>query len=442
MKKRLYTSVSLLLLILTINLNGQEWIPSGDFDLPNGWGVSSISIVDEDTVWAAAINWLSNSVTPMVYRTINGGVDWEGHPVPGGFGKQLYSIVGLDAVTALVTTNDNLPWNGPGGSKILYKTIDGGMNWQPVLQHNAAGYILHFFNGLDGVCINQDDVAITDSGGDSWTLVDGDSIPDLAIGEIAGGFIQNIPSSLATIGDTLWMGTNKGRIFRSCNRGQKWEVFNLNLGDNPAIYAVAFSDAKNGLAGYREASLGSLKLARTKDGGENWEPHYVPDGIELKEFIHIPGTPSTFIGSSYVNPPQTAFLSDYDEEWVIVDNALSINALEFSTLQLGWSADGTTMPSNNPEVYKWDYVNYIDDVMKLKNILVYPIPFENELTVRSDDQVIQRVKVYDMNGRIFFSQVGDGNQELHLDLPSLPSGIYFIDLKTNIGRIVKKLVRK
>ncbi|MEZ4963430.1 MAG: hypothetical protein R2830_26650 [Saprospiraceae bacterium] len=103
------------LILFSINLNGQGWIPSGDFDLPNGWGVSTISIVDENTVWAAAIDWFSNSVTPKVYRTLDGGLNWEGHPVPGGLGKQLYTIVSLDDSTALVTTNDNQPWNGPGG---------------------------------------------------------------------------------------------------------------------------------------------------------------------------------------------------------------------------------------------------------------------------------------------------------------------------------------
>ncbi|MBK8854390.1 MAG: hypothetical protein IPN10_09875 [Saprospiraceae bacterium] len=59
----------------------------------------------------------------------------------------------------------------------------------------------------------------TANGGQFWTRVSGDKIPD----PLPGEFGYN--NDFDVVGNTIWFGTNKGRIYRSSNSGTNWEVF-------------------------------------------------------------------------------------------------------------------------------------------------------------------------------------------------------------------------
>lgn len=292
------------------------------------------------------------------------------------------------------------------------------------------------------MCINQKDIAYTENGGDTWTLIDEANAPNLDQGEIAGGFNSTSASSLPAIGDIIWMGTDKGRICKSTDRGKTWVVFDTELGTNQLINAIAFSDSDNGFVSYSTDPFNEYKLARTTDGGQSWLPDTIPPNIDLMEIIHVPLTESTFIGASIFNN-QTTFLSDYGSTWVVVNDSISISAMTFSDIDFGWSGDGNISPDNNPYIYKWDYqVSTIDVVSKLKDISVFPIPFETEMTIQSEDLLILRVSIYDVNGKIFKVQHEPGTSIVQVSMPDLPKGIYFIDIKTKEGRLVKKLVKQ
>lgn len=74
------------------------------------------------------------------------------------------------------------------------------------------------------------------------------------------------------------------------------------------------------------------------------------------------------------------------------------------------------------------------------SFVVFPNPTNNIVTVKSTNG-IQNIALYDMNGRILQNIISDNNNEQSIDLSNLPSGIYMMEIKTDFGKSVEKIVK-
>ena len=97
----------------------------------------------------------------------------------------------------------------------------------------------------------------TTNGGTNWNRVSAINIPANLIGEI--GF----ENGYCIIGSTVWFGTSAGRVYKSTNMGATWAAFTTGLSQ---VTRVAFKDANNGIA-----TDGTL-IVKTTNGGTTWTP--------------------------------------------------------------------------------------------------------------------------------------------------------------------------
>lgn len=75
----------------------------------------------------------------------------------------------------------------------------------------------------------------------------------------------------------------------------------------------------------------------------------------------------------------------------------------------------------------------------LKKFTMYPNPVEDVLNIINTNLQIEHLKVIDSNGRIVFEKFQNLD---YIDVSSLQSGIYLIQIKTNLGSISKKIIKK
>jgi len=87
----------------------------------------------------------------------------------------------------------------------------------------------------------------------------------------------------------------------------------------------------------------------------------------------------------------------------------------------------------------------------IENITLHPNPTTGELRIESGDLKVDKIEVFDIYGRIVSSNHLIPSSSNHLipsssnqkiDLSNLNSGIYFVKITTDVGEVVKKVIKQ
>jgi hypothetical protein len=143
-----------------------------------------------------------------------------------------------------------------------------------------------FWNDKEGIAIgdpveNCMSIIITRDGGDTWTKIPCELLPEAKEGEAAFAASN---TNIAIAGDKTWVATGgkTSRILYSGDKGKTWESVSVPViqgKTTTGIYSIDFYDEKNGFAiggDYTQPDANLKNKLRTKDGGKTW--HVVADG--------------------------------------------------------------------------------------------------------------------------------------------------------------------
>ncbi|MFT4114023.1 MAG: hypothetical protein QM649_14760 [Silvibacterium sp.] len=289
------------------------------------------------------VAWASGT-DGTVLRTEDSGYMWQTCAMPPGAEKlDFRGIWAWDANNAVIMAS------GPGTQSRVYKTTDGCSHWKVVFSDPLpdgffdALYFLDADHGVllgDPVKFNNNShpigsieslippferrtgtlpIRVTNDGGYKWIpVMDGGPQPLTAGGKSGPvtGWKMNPPpgegltplpdeaffaasnSSIASSGDTLWIGTSKGRVIRVsqaafvpggliCGTPEPisgscpihWQIVDSAQTpirhDSPAagIFSIAFADWQHGIAvggDYQKPNDPTGTAAWTADGGKTW----------------------------------------------------------------------------------------------------------------------------------------------------------------------------
>jgi hypothetical protein len=420
MKRDLFLILSF---IICVNVNAQ-WIKQNSNVLGAGKEIMDFSIVSENVVWAPVLEYSGNYpvANQEFVKTTNGGDLWSHYTISNANNQGFSNIYAID---------ENIAWASMysfNGGGYIYKTIDGGTSWKVTdssMYKNGFPDLVYFFNSNDGVCVGDPnggyyEIYTTNNGGAKWNRVLQSNIPNPLLNE---GGISNIYSA---VHDTIWFGTVKGRLFKSCDKGYTWSVKSL-CKENTLINAIAFKDGYNGLV--VPGSWDSLMYI-SKDNFGLQNVNYGSYGSRLK-FVKSDGVhPSAYISGGY-DHNICSISKDDGLNWITIDT-LSHSSFGFINSSIGWTG-ACKKNENSADIYKYD-PNYLipNNVKVIKStncgVLIFPIP-ANELVNIKSDNIFNEVDVFSLDGKLLMNNKTTTKQ-LELNVSNLENGIYLIKVKS------------
>jgi photosystem II stability/assembly factor-like uncharacterized protein len=327
-------------------LNVSEWITQASGFPSASTPIYSMSAVDSNIVWASTQS--SSDFT----RTVNGGSSWTPGLITNTQGLGSAMIFGLTALKAYVAMY-RFSGNKPQG---IYMTTDGGLTWsrqQSASFSNPTSYpdIIHFFNVDDGVTMgdpvnNEFEIYTTSNGGNTWTLVPGLNIPDPQNSEIG------IVGYYSVIHDTIWFGTNMGRVFKSTDKGLNWTATAV-----PSMSGKIVKQAfRNGLHGLLlDGIYGAGLVCESFDGGNTWTQVNFTGSDFHGDIAYVPGTPNTWVRTGFdLGNSGCAYSFDGGHTWTdfIGTNGIPYYPMAWINSHCGW-AGGVNNSANVGGVYKF-----------------------------------------------------------------------------------------
>jgi photosystem II stability/assembly factor-like uncharacterized protein len=306
--------------------SAQSWTPQASGTTASLRGVSAVS---DRVVWASGSNG-------TFLRTVDGGATWRAAKVPGASDLDFRAVRAFDDQTALLLSI------GAGEKSRVYKTSDGGATWNLLYTNpDPKGFFdaLAFWDASHGIIlgdpVNGHFVILTTSdGGITWSQ---QKTPPAKPQE--GAFAASNSCLVLRGTREAWFatgGAEGARVFHSTDGGETWTVSKTpvrNDGASAGIFALAFSDARHGIAvggDYNKPSETMGSIAVTSDGGKTWSPSAPPGGFrsdvkyvaDLKVWI-VAGTSGSDISM------------DDGKTWKQFDTG-SYNAMSFSG-KTGWA---------------------------------------------------------------------------------------------------------
>jgi hypothetical protein len=293
MKRILLSFVAIL--ALSMSSIAQLWVVENS-NLPETRGITSMVSVDANIVWAAAYDGTTptNPVQDFC-KTTNGGTTWTTGTITGATGVSIANITAVDANNAWVITYYQ---SGSGTKDGVYHTSNGGTSWTQqttALFSNAASFpdCIYFWDATTGWCMGDPisgdfEIYTTTNGGTTWTPVPGAQIPNPLSGEFG------VVGYYSVVGNTVWFGTNEGRIYKSIDQGHNWTVSAIS-GWTTIYVKPFFKDQNIGYAMDLSGTTTVGNLAKTTDGGATWVPVTPTGNVFSNDMAYVPGTASTWV---------------------------------------------------------------------------------------------------------------------------------------------------
>ena len=299
-----------------------------------------ISVVDENTVWISG--------TSGTYaRTTNGGTLWQVGQVPGADSLQFRDVHAFSDQHALLLSIGN------GQDSRIYRTRDGGANWEQVFTNQEEdGFFdcMDFWDEQHGMAFSDSFegafyVIATADGGDTWTRIDPAALPPALEGE--GSFAAS-GTCLITEGDqTAYIGTGAGgkaRVLKTTDRGITWSVTETPVTHgtpSSGLASVSFLNSTQGMVAGGEITKPdsiAAPLAITEDAGATWTLASPPSFTgAIYGASYVPGQPTPTLVAA--GPKGLAYSVDNGTAWTSIsdDNYWSV---AFAQNGQGW-ATGT-----------------------------------------------------------------------------------------------------
>ena len=414
----------------------------------NSRGIKFIDAVDDNVVWATVYDGADTDNTIQeLCKTIDGGETWTEIVLSGFEDVAPAMINGIDANRAYVAI-----YTEGGEGQGIYYTKDGGVVWtrqdSAFPTDDSFVNIVHFFNENDGFCQGDPidgffEIYTTTDGGDSWIRVPDTNIPVAQTSE------WGMVGYYDTIGNNIWFGTNKGRVYKSANKGLNWEVSETTL--TGKYVDVTFSDNMNGLA-MNQSNGSTGELSKTVDGGLTWVD-VVPEGnVYTNDFEAVPGVSGVYVTTGAATDFSGASYSlDGGLSWTDFAGMTGKQALacDFVSNNRGWA--GAFNNEAMGGMYRYDgQVMGIDEGISIPSVVSlennYPNPFNpsTKISFALKAEANVNLSVFDVSGRkvseLISLKMAKGEHSVDFNASNLAAGVYYYSINANGFTVTKKMV--
>ncbi|MDB4088526.1 YCF48-related protein [Flavobacteriales bacterium] len=404
------------LFTLTINTSFSQWnINAYRSD------IADIEIIDKDTL-------IMIGAKGEITRTTNGGVHWSTQVPFSSFSYSWFSDIHFPTKNVGYISGGS--WFGL--TNILIKTIDGGQTWDSLSSGTGSGgnFInkIHFINKDTGLMIadNRQILKTIDGG-----------ITRLPVGS----------ASLALYSDFTFVNNNIGFFATSERISSSEYIYSIfKTTDFAQTFTTVYIDTMTGVTGYNNRAIskvhfidningfavgGNGLFMKTVDGGNTWSRTFLMpyNSLTSVHFINI--------STGYVNNAGGIYkTTDGGNSWNVqqVNPVSTISRINFLNDTIGYALGQNA-------VYKTynggNFTGIKENEEKLK-LSIYPNPTSGIFSIEVENSELNYVRLIDINGRELIKSTTKSS----FDISAYSSGVYFLEIGTNKGKAVKRIVKK
>ena len=422
-----------------------EWTTLQNTKFPNtSSGTRYMDAVSPSAVWAIGLDGTASSRNYNWFTvTGDGGTTFtSGNVFADTTTYVIDALEGIDANTAFVTGY----YKATGNKGFIYKTTNAGVNWANVVSAsmytNSGSFanLTCFTDAQTGITqgdpVGGDfEIYRTTDGGANWTKVPGADIPNPVSQEYG---LNNVYTKL---GNHIWFGTNKARVYHSTDAGLTWTVSSTVPNAAQGINQLAFKDNMNGLCvGIGGTSTSPVfNLYSTTNGGLTWTQISSPANFGKNDMCVIPGAGKYASCGAGQGNTLLSYSSDDGVTWTDWGSTgIQYLQIDFVDNATGWAGTFSAGNDNNVGgIYKYSGVTTsLKPIAEISNFNIMANPSNGIVAV-----TVPKVKgtlsidVIDALGKVVYKETTtslvNGNS-ISLNLESLPKGLYTVSL-TNGG---------
>jgi photosystem II stability/assembly factor-like uncharacterized protein len=407
-------------------------------------GINNIYAIDENVVWATAYDGTGGTAKIQEFtKTTNGGTLWTPGTISGVSDLTIAMICAIDGDVAWAPL-----WGDT--NRGIYKTTNGGGAWTRQTTAEFAGSagfpnIVHFWNANEGMCIGDPnggyfEIYTTTNGGDTWTRVSESNIPNEQSGEAGWTSVYEV------VGDVVWFGTNKGRLYKSTNKGATWTVITTPLSD---INKIEFKDENNGIVASYNVPESNFNIYKTSNGGTDWQ-QVTPGGTGVlygSDICYVPGTPDAYISSGAKEEAHgISYSLDGCATWTTYTDTMQFLQMDFVNNTIGWVGQ-FNVDDVVGGMYKYTGgpVGLVDMLSRNKSFNIYPNPCNSSFNIYINELKNKEIiiNIYDLLGKKVFSSNENNLSSYHhktINTSELKKGIYIVYIQSGSETHQEKLI--
>lgn len=406
-----------------------------------------IDAVDSNVVWNCAYVGDGSGISSQEYSmTTDGGNTWTAGLVTADTNFRFSNISAIDQNICYAAMYNNTL--GGGG---VFKTTDMGGTWNQLgatsIFTDPASFpdVIYFTDSLNGWTMGDPvggyfEIYSTTDGGATWTRVPQANITAPLNGE------YGIVNDFTVLGNKIWFGTNKGRVYISYNGGANWTAKSVVSNVN-TVNALAFRDTLNGVC-TKSTTAGVTTYYRTSDGGLTWTQITPVGPIFSSDFAYVPGTSVLFSCAASSTGRGSSYSLNDGSNWVLVDtNGLGTSdgytSMDWVSPTTGWAGGFSADPLTDG-IYRYTGSAVgVNQITKSAVLSAYPNPTNGLVRINTTFEGTVNVKVFDVLGNLVSSYESYATKlGLPVDLRSYNSGIYSVQIMDNSGKTaVAKVVK-
>jgi hypothetical protein len=357
----------------------------------------------------------------------------------GGYNFTLWpenKFGGADFISKVSENNWRVCRNG---SSEINASNDNGNSWSSIyitnrndtLFKNSGIRIAHFFNEKNGFVLgdkvdNCYQVFNTSDGGKTWQKLNCDSIKIPNYERLFFTFFETVYNFNGEVWFRPISKYDGNKIIRVRNYGL--QVDTIEIKEGKFVQSMTFEDAYNGIAILTDTGNNVLKyLYKTNDGGKTWNE--LTNNSSVTNPYGITSFKNKFNKTFYLilGSDGLKYSTNGGDNWIEIDKLRhrKIYPLDENNMISLFNESGN---DNNLRVFtgKILAVNQINNNQKLQGL--FPNPACNIINI---DENSVSYSIYNSTGKLVLSN--KINNDFEVNIESLKSGIYFIEIVTYKG---------
>jgi photosystem II stability/assembly factor-like uncharacterized protein len=276
MRKNARRIFILIISIALVSLNFQPGMAGDDVWTTQGpFGLRFFTLIidpaNPDILYAFTIECDNIGVTSVVFKSLNGGVDW----FPSGTGIPLIDC-GDPKSNGMVMDPSDSNTLYVANELGIYKTTDGAQSWTQITDMRTSSLAIsphgRIFAGVYEAYGYSGGIYRSDDGGSSWEMA------SVGLPSQVG-----VASALAIAPGApyiIYAGIQGAGLYKSLDNGDTWQSINSGFFTTPQVRLIAVDPYDSQVVYF--SALAGLTLFRSDNGGASWQP--IGEGLPSEPF--------------------------------------------------------------------------------------------------------------------------------------------------------------